>query len=51
MNAHLAPFRQRREVLAERPQDVWDILADGAQRANRIASQTMAEVRQAIGLP
>ncbi len=51
LNTHLAPFRQRRQALAERPQDVWDMLADGARRADRIASETMAEVRQAIGLP
>jgi tryptophanyl-tRNA synthetase len=51
INAHLAPFRQRRAALGQNPQDIWDILQEGGQRASRIAVQTMAEVRDAIGLP
>ena len=50
INAHLDPFRQRRNEINRNPQQVWDILAGGAERASRIARQTMAEVRQAIGL-
>jgi tryptophanyl-tRNA synthetase len=50
INAHLDPFRQRRNEIDRNPQQVWDILAGGAERASRIARQTMAEVRQAIGL-
>ncbi|MDD2696120.1 MAG: tryptophan--tRNA ligase [Anaerolineales bacterium] len=51
LNAHLAPFRERRQKLAQNPTDVWDILRDGKERARAIARQTMEEVRQAIGLP
>jgi tryptophanyl-tRNA synthetase len=51
INAHLAPFRERRAALDQNPQDIWDILQEGGQRASRIAVQTMAEVRDAIGLP
>ncbi len=51
LNAHLAPFRERREELANKPQEIWDILDDGAQRARVIAKETMREVRDAIGLP
>lgn len=51
LNAHLAPFRERRQKLAQNPADVWDILRDGKERARAIARQTMEEVRQAIGLP
>jgi tryptophanyl-tRNA synthetase len=51
INAHLAPFRERRADLGRNPQDIWDILREGGQRASRIAVQTMAEVRDAIGLP
>jgi tryptophanyl-tRNA synthetase len=51
INAHLAPFRDRRAALGQNPQDIWDILVEGGQRASRIAVQTMAEVRDAIGLP
>jgi tryptophanyl-tRNA synthetase len=51
LNAHLVPFREKRSKLGEKPEQVWDILADGAERAKQIAEETMIEVRQAIGLP
>lgn len=51
LNTHLAPFRERRAVLAENPQKIWGILDDGAERARAIARETMREVREAIGLP
>jgi len=51
MNANLAPFRERRADLANNPDDIKDILRDGARRAKAIAAQTMQEVRQAVGLP
>jgi tryptophanyl-tRNA synthetase len=50
INAHLEPFRQRRSALNENPQQVWDILDEGACRAKTIAERTMVEVRSAIGL-
>jgi tryptophanyl-tRNA synthetase len=48
---YFAPFRERRAALAADPDHVWDILADGARRASAIATETMAEVKTAIGLP
>jgi tryptophanyl-tRNA synthetase len=51
LNAHLEPFRERRAGFAQDPDQVWDILRDGATRARAIAEQTMLEVREAIGLP
>ena len=51
INAHLAPFRERRAELAAKPEEIWEILRDGGRRAGLIAAQTMAEVREAIGLP
>lgn len=51
LNAHLEPFRQRRAEFAADPKYIQDVLDDGAKRARVIAQQTMAEVRQAIGLP
>ncbi len=51
LNAHLAHFREKRAQLAKDPQNVLDILADGARRARKIAEQTMQEVRTAVGLP
>ena len=51
MNASLAPFRDRRHELAKDPDRVLEVLHDGARRAKAIASQTMREVREAVGLP
>jgi tryptophanyl-tRNA synthetase len=50
INSALQPFRERRAELAIKPQYVADILADGAQRAQVIARETMAEVKQRMGL-
>lgn len=51
LSDHFAPFRERRAALGADPQRVWDILADGARRASAMAAQTIAEVKDAIGLP
>ena len=50
INAALKPFRERRAVLATKPQYVTDVLADGAQRAQVIAQETLREVKQRMGL-
>jgi len=51
LNTHLEPFREKRTQLDRHPDDVWDILFDGQQRATAIATQTISEVKDAIGLP
>ncbi len=51
LNESLAPFRERRAQIAQKPDEVKAILNDGAIRARKIAVQTMKEVRAAIGLP
>jgi len=51
LNAHLLPFRERRALIGRDPNQVWDVLADGKDRAQKIARQTMAEVIKAVGLP
>ncbi len=50
LNDHLAPFRERRNELAKDPTYVLGVLDEGANRARKIAEQTMVEVRQAVGL-
>ncbi|RLD03658.1 MAG: tryptophan--tRNA ligase, partial [Chloroflexota bacterium] len=49
LNKSLEPFRAKRAKLERDPDYVRDVLLDGAQRAKVIASETMAEVRDAIG--
>jgi tryptophanyl-tRNA synthetase len=44
----LVPLRARREEA--RPERVREALADGAEKARRMARETMGEVRQAMGL-
>jgi tryptophanyl-tRNA synthetase len=51
LNESLVPFRAARDGFARKPDEVWDILKDGAARAGTIAEKTMEEVRAAVGLP
>ena len=51
LNKDLEPLRARRAEFAAKPQQVWDILHDGARRARAIAEETMKEVRAAVQLP
>ncbi|RMH40927.1 MAG: tryptophan--tRNA ligase [Deltaproteobacteria bacterium] len=48
--SHLAPIQARKAQLAADPDGVADTLARGAARAKEIASRTMAEVRDKLGL-
>jgi tryptophanyl-tRNA synthetase len=51
MNDFFAPIRAKREEFAKDESGTWDMLRDGAKRAEVIAEATMAEVRAAVGLP
>jgi tryptophanyl-tRNA synthetase len=51
LNAHLEPFRAKRDALAQQPHLVEDVLRDGAGKAGAIASAVLAEVKDAVGLP
>jgi tryptophanyl-tRNA synthetase len=48
---YFAPFRERRAELAAGPNLVWEVLAEGARRATAVASEVIAEVKAAVGLP
>ncbi|MBI2832790.1 MAG: tryptophan--tRNA ligase [Chloroflexi bacterium] len=50
INKALAPFHERRAALATNPQYVKDVLADGAQRAQVVARETLVEVKKKMGL-
>ncbi len=47
---YFAPMRKRREELLRDKSYIDGVLARGAKRANEIADQVMARVRQAVGL-
>ena len=50
INAHFEPYTQRREHLLNHPDEVKDILAFGANKAKKIASDKMEVIRAAVGL-
>lgn len=50
MEVELVPIRARAAELAATPSLVTDALGDGAARARAVARQTMAEVRERMGL-
>lgn len=50
LNREFGEARERRRQLAERPDDVWDVLREGAIAARAAASATLARVREATGL-
>lgn len=47
---YFAPYRQRRAELLAKPDEVEDVLRDGAARARAVARQTLLETKQACGL-
>ncbi|MEK7299024.1 MAG: tryptophan--tRNA ligase [Candidatus Margulisiibacteriota bacterium] len=50
INLQLGPFREKRDYWVRHTDQVEDILAQGAKRASRVATDTMAEVKAAVGL-
>jgi len=47
---YLAPIHKRRSELVKQPKKLEQILADGAERARKISSQTLKEAKQAMGI-
>jgi tryptophanyl-tRNA synthetase len=47
---HFGPLRERRAKLAERPDEVEDVLRDGVRRARTLALPVLAAARHAAGL-
>ena len=44
------PMRERAKMYEEDPQLVKNIIADGCEKARKLAQETMRDVREAIGL-
>lgn len=51
INHKLGPLRARRAEIAARPEEVREMLAEGARRARKIAQETLREVSERMGLP
>ena len=50
METEMAPIQEKYDDLAKRPDDVKDALAKGVQRVKALSQDTMAEVRENLGL-
>ncbi|MBD3401701.1 tryptophan--tRNA ligase [candidate division GN15 bacterium] len=48
LNPAMAPIRERRAELEQKPDHIWDVLADGAARAGKRAGEVMERVRSAM---
>ena len=50
INEHFAPYTQRREHYMNNPEEVKEILAQGASKARKIAQGKLKIIRDAVGL-
>ena len=50
INDTLEPFRERRNELAQKPDYIKEVLAEGARSAQAIARETIREVKEKMGL-
>jgi tryptophanyl-tRNA synthetase len=50
VQAELAPMRERAQIYLDDPTLVRNIVADGCDRARRLATESMRDVREALGL-
>ena len=50
IESHVAPMREHYEALIARPDDLEDILLDGARKARALATPFLAQLRDAVGL-
>jgi len=50
INAYFGEMRERREKFEKRPDEVEDILAEGARKARAIATPVLEAARQAVGV-
>ncbi|HEY6072203.1 MAG TPA: tryptophan--tRNA ligase [Anaerolineales bacterium] len=50
LNTYLAPLRERRAAILAHPEQLMEVLYGGTERARRIASATLEEVYEKMGL-
>ncbi|WP_276915929.1 tryptophan--tRNA ligase [Parvibacter caecicola] len=50
VNGYLAPIRELRAELEQKPEFIREVLHEGNRRANAIADATLQEVREAMGM-
>lgn len=50
LEEELAPIRRRREELAKNPEAIMEMLHKGSLAAEKVAAQTLTEVKKAMGI-
>ncbi|MGQ4818868.1 tryptophan--tRNA ligase, partial [Enterococcus faecium] len=50
LEEELAPIRRRREELAKNPEAIMEMLHKGCLAAEKVAVQTLTEVKKAMGI-
>ena len=50
LQEELKPIRERREELAKNPEYVYNVLKEGTIKAREKASETLKEVKEAMGI-
>lgn len=50
ISGHFAEFREKKKRLLEKPDEIKEILREGAEKARKTAAATLAEVRNKIGI-
>ena len=50
MNAMMDPMRERRRAFLDRPDHLREVVVEGSRKARAVAGETMARVRDAVGL-
>ena len=50
LNDRLAPIRERRKIYEDNPALLDEVLAAGAEKARKVAKETMAEIREKMGM-
>ncbi|NLK51214.1 MAG: tryptophan--tRNA ligase [Syntrophomonadaceae bacterium] len=48
LDAYLTPFREKRQILEAKPNEVREILAEGAQKARTEAAAMLVQIREAM---
>ena len=50
LEEEFVPIRQRREEFAKDPAEVMNLFKKGSEKAEQVAAQTLAEVKEAMGI-
>lgn len=50
ISQYFAEFREKKKELLSKPEDLAEVLGEGASKARKVAGQTLMEVKQKVGL-